>query len=152
MPLERYKGYNVFLWGRCHKGRRSSRVVRTWLHASGRVPQSLGSVQRLPNIPDSLVGPVNEGEVGGHKLPPFSCLRRRAAFYHRYDAIQRTPAHMLGYSDVSRPRRVLFPRRARTINSAGLSCNGRRGESSDHRQFLFASPPSSRTDRGILTQ
>jgi hypothetical protein len=34
-----------------------------------------------------------------------------------------------------------------TINSAGLPSNGRRGESSDYRQLLFASPPSSRTDR-----
>src|SRR5215208_3422707 len=42
---------------------------------------------------------------------------------------------------------LYIPRRARTINSAGLPSNGRRGESSDHRQFLFASPPSSRTDR-----
>src|SRR5215211_7069667 len=47
---------------------------------------------------------------------------------------------------------LYIPRRARTINSAGLPCNGRRGESSDHRQLLCASPPSSRTDRGILTQ
>src|SRR5215218_6899194 len=47
---------------------------------------------------------------------------------------------------------LYIPRRARTINSAGLPSNGRRGESSDHRQLLCASPPSSRTDRGILPQ
>ena len=45
-----------------------------------------------------------------------------------------------------------IPRRARTINSAGLPSNGRRGESSDYRQLLFASPPSSRTDRRILSK
>src|SRR5919112_879372 len=47
---------------------------------------------------------------------------------------------------------LYLPRRARTINSAGLPSNGRRGESSDHRQLLFASPPSSRTDRRILSK
>src|ERR671921_2394644 len=47
---------------------------------------------------------------------------------------------------------LYIPWRARTINSAGLPCIGRRGESSDYRQFLFASPPSSRTDRRILTK
>src|SRR5919107_769356 len=49
-------------------------------------------------------------------------------------------------------RRRGFPRRARTINSAGLPCNWRRGESNDPGLLPFASPPSSRTDREILTQ
>src|SRR5215210_4077567 len=47
---------------------------------------------------------------------------------------------------------LYLPRRARTINSAGLPSNGRRGESSDYGQLPFASPPSSRTDRRILTK
>src|ERR671912_2545869 len=78
---------------------------------------------------------------GGRELPRRVLLGNSEALGHRKGPRSNNLGPLL-----------YIPRRARTINSAGLLCNARRGESSDYRQLLFASPPSSRTDRGILTQ
>src|SRR5215212_6466712 len=97
---------------------------------------------------------------------PPSCvdlLKKHLTHLHRHGSISLQRAvtsvtlggnglRLVGESPISHCGRREFPSWcARTINSAGLPSNGRRGESSDHRQFLCASPPSSRTDRGILT-